>query len=249
MIPRGSIPCQRASGAPARAPSRREPLLCGLRLPRVVSRSNERSLRTAFDALYEAHAPRVLAYALRRTTALGDAEDVVAETFSVAWRRFTDIPDDPAALPWLLAVARRVIANQRRSAARRLRLVDRLHSLGRPRGDLLRTEGGPALAALARLSADDQELLRLVAWDDLSHAEIAATLEISVNAVAIRLHRARGRFRAALARERSVAVDPAAATTGRGSASDTAVKGSGPRRTFLSWKGRSSGDATREPRP
>lgn len=229
-------------------PSRREPLPCGLRLPPVVSRSDERSLRTAFDALYEAHAPRVLAYAIRRTTALGDAEDVAAETFTIAWRRFADIPDDPAALPWLLAVARRVIANQRRSAARRLRLVDRLRDFGRPRCDIGRTEGGPALAALARLSADDQELLRLVAWDDLSHAEIAATLGISVNAVAIRLHRARGRLRAAIARERAATLDPAPAT-GVGAASDSAPKGSGASRTLLSWKGRSSGDATREPRP
>ncbi len=34
----------------------------------------------------------------------------------------------------------------------------------------------------------------MIAWDDLSHAEAATVLGISVNAVAIRLHRARGRF-------------------------------------------------------
>jgi RNA polymerase sigma-70 factor (ECF subfamily) len=38
----------------------------------------------------------------------------LAETFLVAWRRLDDVPDDP--LPWLYRVARRVLANQRRSA-------------------------------------------------------------------------------------------------------------------------------------
>ena len=37
--------------------------------------------------------------------------------FLTAWRRFDRVPDD--ALPWLLGVARRVLANARRSAARR----------------------------------------------------------------------------------------------------------------------------------
>lgn len=56
----------------------------------------------------------------------------------------------------------------------------------------------PALDALARLSASDQEVLRLVAWEELTHAQIADVLGISVNAVAIRLHRARQRFAATL---------------------------------------------------
>jgi DNA-directed RNA polymerase specialized sigma24 family protein len=59
--------------------------------------------------------PVVRAYALRRA-ALDAAQDVVADTFLVAWRRLEDVPED--ALPWLYGVARRVLANQRRSAAR-----------------------------------------------------------------------------------------------------------------------------------
>ena len=47
----------------------------------------------------------------------------------------------------------------------------------------------------------DQELLRLVYWDGLSHAEIAPVLDISVNAVAVRVHRARTRVKARLEEE------------------------------------------------
>jgi DNA-directed RNA polymerase specialized sigma24 family protein len=59
---------------------------------------------------------------------------------------------------------------------------------------------GPAFAALASLSAADQEVLRLVAWEDLPNHQIAEVLGITANAVAIRLHRARARFTDALAR-------------------------------------------------
>lgn len=43
----------------------------------------------------------------------------------VLWRRADDIPGD-APLPWCYAVARRCLANHRRSAQRRLRLLSRL---------------------------------------------------------------------------------------------------------------------------
>jgi DNA-directed RNA polymerase specialized sigma24 family protein len=59
----------------------------------------------------------------------------------------------------------------------------------------------PAFAALGALSPADQEILRLVAWEELGNQAIAAVLGITPNAVAIRLHRARARFAEALARQ------------------------------------------------
>ena len=59
----------------------------------------------------------------------------------------------------------------------------------------------PAFAALGSLSPADQEILRLVAWEELGNQAIAVVLGITPNAVAIRLHRARARFADALARE------------------------------------------------
>ena len=158
------------------------------------------SRRAAFEALFEAHHRSVMAYALRRTRIEADAEDVTAETFGVAWRRFDAIPAE--SLPWLYGVARRVLANQRRGSERRLNLLDRLRHRSVAHTQEL-TEGGPATAALSVLREDDQELLRLVAWEDLSHGQIAAVLGISANAVAIRLHRARRRYAEALARLRA----------------------------------------------
>lgn len=56
----------------------------------------------AFTAMWEQHAPRIMAYALRHVDP-DTAQEVLAETFLVAWRRLRDVPGQP--LPWLLVVA------------------------------------------------------------------------------------------------------------------------------------------------
>ena len=154
-----------------------------------------------FDALFIEYQRPVLAYAMRRAPTPADAEDVTAETFTIAWRKFDSLPPDEP-LPWLYAVARRVLANQRRGQGRRERLaalVTREDDVPTP----LRAgedPDAPAFAALANLSPADQEVLRLVAWEELGNGAIAQVLGITANAVAIRLHRARGRFAEALAK-------------------------------------------------
>ena len=154
-----------------------------------------------FDTLFTEHQRHVLAYAMRRTRTLVDAEDVAAETFTIAWRKIDAVPADEP-LPWLYAVARRVLANHRRGNGRRERLAAllRVEDVATPMraGEDL---DGPAFVALASLSPADQELLRLVAWEELGNQQIAAVLDVTPNAVAIRLHRARTRFAEALAHE------------------------------------------------
>lgn len=143
------------------------------------------------------YCPRVLAYALRRTSR-EEAEEVVAETFIVSWRRMYDVPDDP--IPWLLAVARRVLANQRRATGRRVALDQRLGSA--PRASSLVTpdmaeEVAARLAlddALRRLSEWDREALLLVVWDGLDNRKAALVMNCAPATFALRLHRARRRL-------------------------------------------------------
>ena len=152
-----------------------------------------------FEELYRRHGGRVLGYALRRTSP-AVADDVVAEVFLVAWRRRDDMPVD--VLPWLLGVARKVLANRRRSEQRVLALRHRLaserESIAPATGDDVDER---VIRALGRLSDRDRELLMLLAWDDLSQAEVAEVLGMRKNTVAVRLHRAREHFADALAAE------------------------------------------------
>lgn len=149
--------------------------------------------------VYEAHAPAVAAYVLRRAPA-ADAPDAVAETFMVAWRRRDVLPHEPDTLPWLYGVARRVLANQRRGRTRRNELSDRLTDTFVTRGiDPPSLDDVEDLHRVARamkaLSEDDAEILRLVSWEELTPAEIAAVFDIGTGAVRQRLHRARRRLR------------------------------------------------------
>ncbi|MFI6507105.1 RNA polymerase sigma factor [Streptosporangium sp. NPDC050855] len=123
-----------------------------------------------------------------------DAADVVTETFMVAWRRLEDVPDGDQARPWLFGVARKVLANLHRGERRRHALAERLRaslSDAAPQDD---TAFSAVEVAMSRLTDDDQELLRLLAWDQLSRDEIALALGVSRAAVRVRLHRARSRL-------------------------------------------------------
>lgn len=124
-------------------------------------------------------------------------DDVVSDVFLVVWRRLDDVPDRP--VPWLLSIARRALANRRRSERRAAALSDRLASLRRP--DAASPETGDRLLdALATLPEPDRELLMLVAWEGLQPSEIAQLLGVRPGTVAVRLYRARRRLAAALAR-------------------------------------------------
>lgn len=152
-----------------------------------------------FEALYWAHHQEMLAFIRRRTyngdTYNGDAEDIVAETFVVAWRRIADVPDP--ARGWLFAVARNILRNHERSNRRgmalRLRITDE-QSMATP-------DPAPAIAgrtdlvrAWNRLTTSEREVIALTAWDELSQDEAATVLGCTKTSYAVRLHRARRRM-------------------------------------------------------
>lgn len=140
----------------------------------------------------EAHTAAVLAYALRRTSG-EDAADVVAETFLVAWRRLDDV-DERSALPWLYAVARRVLLSQQRATRRQQAIAQRV-AAGLPEAPETPLGAPRVLETLASLSEAEREVLILSAWEELSSSEAARVLGCSATAYRIRLHRARKRLR------------------------------------------------------
>lgn len=156
----------------------------------------------AFRVLFDRTQDHVLAYCRRRTSTPADASDAAAETYLVAWRRFTEVPAGDEALPWLFATARRVLSNQRRSHRRWRRLHQRVRTgdvdLGGEPADavIVHEEHRDALAALARLPEDDQELLRLTTLEGVSIVQAAMIMGCSRNAMDQRLHRARQRLAA-----------------------------------------------------
>ncbi|GAA4218102.1 RNA polymerase sigma-70 factor (ECF subfamily) [Streptosporangium album] len=155
-----------------------------------------------FEAVYRETYGQITAYVARRCGSPQDAADVVAETFTIAWRRMDDMPPGQQATLWLYGVARKVLAGHRRGEVRRqARSAELDAELADLYGDSpdSRVELGAIAQALGTLPDDDRELLSLVAWEGLDREEIATTLGLSRNAVRIRLYRARRRLSRALA--------------------------------------------------
>lgn len=136
---------------------------------------------------------------LRRRTDEATADDVLAETLAVLWRRLSDVPED-AAIPWSIGIARLQLKNAERSRRRQGLLVERIVAIDPPREAVEQADGDgdPTADAVRRtlsaLSAKEAELLRLWIWDELEPREIATVLGISSNAASIRLSRARKSF-------------------------------------------------------
>ena len=152
----------------------------------------------SFQRLYAAHVDPILGYALRRVSTPADAADVVAETFLVAWRRRTEVPDGEAARLWLYGVARRVLANQRRGDLRRSALGGRLRAelpVVVPDPTVAVAGRTDAIRALATLRPADREVVELTAWEGLDTREVADVLGITPVAARARLSRARRRLR------------------------------------------------------
>ncbi len=156
--------------------------------------------RQRFDALYVARYAEIFAYVHRRLTPGGaEGPDVVAEIFAVAWRRIDEIPPVPEDRLWLYGVAHRCVLRARRSDWRRMRLHARLIDDARrsapAESGTLDLEPELVRNAIAGLRPTDREVLMLVCWEQLSHAEAATVLGCSTNAIALRLRRAKQRLR------------------------------------------------------
>lgn len=168
--------------------------------------SEDRAGREAqFRTLFESSYPALLRFVQRRVHP-SHAEDVVADTFMVAWRRLDDIPTDPGtARAWLFGVTRRTLLNNQRGNKRHRALAVRIaetvtvNSAG-PVGSVsdesdLISRRVQLAAVWPRLSLTEQETLALVAWDGLSALEAADVLAISAVAFRLRLSRARRSLR------------------------------------------------------
>lgn len=135
---------------------------------------------------------------LARRTDPGTAEDALADTLLVCWRRLDDVPepDNGEALPWVYGVARNCLANLERGARRQRRLAARIRAVDPPSEVTPEPEVDERVErALQAMRAEEAELLRLWAWEQLAPGEIATVLGITPNAASIRLHRARQKFK------------------------------------------------------
>lgn len=181
---------------------------------------------TDVERLFEAHRMQIRAYCARRLAA-DLVDDAVAETFATAWRKRDRLPTGDATLPWLYGVALRVVQHAWRSDGRRARLHERAsatldrHAVDGAEQVVLDEDRRLALQAAASLGDDDQEILRLTLWEELTPSDAAAVLGITTDAAKQRASRARRRLGDAFRR-----LEAAPATDTRSWARPTTLGGS-----------------------
>ncbi len=166
-----------------------------------------------FEALYRTHYGAIVRFVRRRADP-ASVEEIVAETFAIAWKRLDDVPGDE--LPWLYGVARNVLYSAYRAAIRAREKTARQgegtrSDHGRDPSDVV-AEREHTLQAFAALSEDDREALRLVAWEGLDHQQAARVMGTTRVAFAMRVSRARRRLAVALADTDVPAETPAVPT-------------------------------------
>lgn len=141
---------------------------------------------------------------------LGDAdeaEDAAQEAFVRAFGALDSFDASRPLRPWLLQIVANLARNRRRSLRRYLAAVTRagraepepVAALGERSGQ--QWEAQLLWQAVRQLRHEDQEILYLRYFLDLSEAETASALAIAPGTVKSRLHRAMGRLRAVVDRE------------------------------------------------
>lgn len=156
--------------------------------------SELRTTENRFEELYTANREDIFRYARRRTATDSDALDAVSDTFSAVWSRIHDAPSDPESRLWIFGIARNVLRNQSRSAARRHNLLAKVARTLGPTWESARdvsAECDPNITrALSSLNSMQREIIQLSVWEDLSSSEIARVLDLRDSTV--RSHLARG---------------------------------------------------------
>lgn len=174
----------------------------------VRSRPTRRSpLPHEFETWFDDHRETVYRYVRYRVATRETAEDVTSEVFLKALRSIERYdPDRSAPRTWLLRIARNAITDHLRSLQRRGslhvsldRVPDLVADVPSQEARVLKEERIQTLLnATGTLGTADQEILSLRYGAGLDNGEIAESLEISPNAVAVRLHRALKRLRNAV---------------------------------------------------
>jgi RNA polymerase sigma-70 factor (ECF subfamily) len=155
----------------------------------------------SFDEVFAAEFEPLHGYIARRI-GVSASDDLTAETFAIAYRRWGDLDPARPVRPWLYGIAANLMRHQWRKERRMLRAyartgVDPVLAEGDTSPERLdaRSERAALAAALADLRREEREVLLLHAWAELSDTEIAEALSLPPGTVKSRLSRAREHMR------------------------------------------------------
>jgi RNA polymerase sigma-70 factor (ECF subfamily) len=156
----------------------------------------------AFGRLYDFYLPRIYGFVHRRVRERSVSEDITATTFerALAALRGGRFRNDSFG-GWLYRVAANAVIDHVRAASRLTVAVDTDALDPAPDALAAALDHDDLRRAMARLSETHRRVLALRFFDDLDPVEAGAVLGCSRRTFAVKLHRALGALRVALATE------------------------------------------------
>jgi RNA polymerase sigma-70 factor (ECF subfamily) len=152
----------------------------------------------AFAVIFDRHFPAVFRF-LRGRIGRQLAEDLAAETFSVAFvRRASYDLSREDARPWLYGIAVNLLREHRRAEERRLRAYARLSADDAAATDKRDRLDPSVSAALLELSHEERNLILLLTWADLTYEQLADALGLPLGTIRSRISRVRTKLRVSL---------------------------------------------------
>lgn len=192
------------------APPMARPIAAVAVYRRPKARDTGPALPPDFEAWFRDHREAVYRFVRFRVATREIAEDITSEVFLKALRSLRSY-DSRRSAPrtWLYRIARNAVTDHLRAVGRhgsRQVSIDRIPDLASrapsPEERMLEDERKRLLmTSMATLRQADQEILSLRYGAGLGNREIAESLGITANAVAVRIHRALDRLRAAVAEQ------------------------------------------------
>lgn len=184
-------------------------LFCALRETRCVE--------DKFEEVFEAELDSLHGYLARRLGSAA-ADDLAADTFVIAYRRWSDFDASRPVRPWLYGIAANLLQHHWRKERRMLRAYARTGLDPVAQDDEAaverldaRAENAHLAQALAELRPAERDVLLLHAWAELSDGDIAQALSLPVGTVKSRLSRARDHMRNRLGGSGKVEVETTSA--------------------------------------
>lgn len=147
-----------------------------------------------FSATYRLFLPHISKYLTRRVPT-SEVEDLASQVFEIAWKKRNQAPQG-FELAWLYRIAGFVVANHRRFESTKSKFLLALQpSDSAPSAEEIALSDLGLSQAWAKLSVKERQVIALSSFEGLDNTTAAKVLEISTNAYALRLSKAKARLR------------------------------------------------------
>ena len=194
-------------GSKAAGRKKPAPLISGDDLDRLISRVKSGDI-AAFEEVYALYGKRILSYLYRMTGSRADAEDLMQDTFVLAFRKIDTLQDNRKFQSWLYRIAQNNAYQRHRTKPPPMDSIDEEGSsdlsdvqklatpFKNPEDDLLSGELGERVEKVIRsLPAKYREVFVMSAIQRMSYQEISEVVGRSLASVKSDIHRARVKVR------------------------------------------------------